>query len=491
MSRIGVIVLLFVSLNCFSQASLKKASAYSKSITAADLKQSLTVLAGPGMEGRETGTPGQVKAADFIEQQMKAAGLLPAVNGSYRQFFPIYRDSVKNASLTINDQPLTWQKDFAAPATNFISNLSFSEITFVNTDDSAWKQNKIDVSGKLVLLYSKKPKEAGGHSPIPFLISAVMKKGAAAALVVDSLMNQELNGDFEYNKMPSKQSINYFTITPEIAASLLDKKMDSSKLPSMVYKMDVSMRYDEKRNTLHSSNVVGYIPGKIKKDEYLVISALHVHIGKKDSVIWYGADDDGSGTVSLLEIAHAFGKARAEGYEPERSIVFLSVSGEEKGLWGSRYYTEHPVFPLSHTTADLNIDMVGRVDSAHIKSDTPNYVYVIGDDRISSELVPMTEIANGYTKLQLDRKFNDPKDPNKFYSRSDHYNFAEKGVPVIFYFNGTHPDYHRVTDTVDKINFDIMAKRAQLVFLTAWQMANSPNLLVRDKPLKKYSNGTN
>lgn len=483
MSILRTAVLTLLSVNCIAQTNLKKAGSYASLITAADLKKNLTILAGPEMEGRETGTEGQRKAAAFIEEQMKSFGLLPAVDGQYQMVFPVYRDSVTDASLSINNQPLTWKTDFTAPASNFKAKLAFSELVFINTEDSAWKQNKIDVTGKLVMFTLTRPKRPEARSPLSGLISAVMKKGAAAALVVDSSLKQELLGDMSYTELPARQNINYFAVSPEVAAKILAAKIDSSKLPAKIYKADVSITYDEQKIKIHSTNVVGYIEGRSKKDEFLIISAHHDHLGKKDSLIWYGADDDGSGTVSLLQIAKAFAKAKADGKGPERSIVFLSVSGEEKGLWGSRYYSEHPLFPLNKTTADLNIDMVGRTDSAHLN--TASYVYVIGDDRLSSELTPITENANAITKLVLDRKYNDPKDPNRFYFRSDHYNFAEKGVPVIFYFNGTHADYHRVTDTVDKINFEEMSKRDKLVFYTAWDIANRPNMLVRDKPLVK------
>ncbi len=220
----------------------------------------------------------------------------------------------------------------------------------------------------------------------------------------------------------------------------------------------------------------------------MVITAHYDHIGKRnDTTIYYGADDDGSGTTGILELAEAFVKAKADGKGPRRSILFMTVSGEEKGLWGSRYYTEHPVYPLDKTTVDLNIDMIGRTGTEYLKDkDSLNYVYIIGDDKLSSDLAPITDqVNNTYMKMKLDRKYNDPKDPNRFYFRSDHYNFAEKGVPIIFYFNGTHADYHRPTDTPDKINYPLMAKRTQLVFYTAWEMANRNDMLKRDIQLEK------
>jgi Zn-dependent M28 family amino/carboxypeptidase len=236
---------------------------------------------------------------------------------------------------------------------------------------------------------------------------------------------------------------------------------------------------------LQSSNVLGVLPGTDKKDEYVFITAHYDHLGKKDSVIYYGADDDGSGTTSVLEIAEAFAEAKQRGYTPKRSVVFMAVSGEEKGLWGSEYYASHAIYPLDKTTVDLNIDMVGRIDPERKYGDSMNYVYTIGEDKLSSDLLNISDsINNKFTKLELDRKYNDPKDPNRFYYRSDHFNFAKNGVPVIFYFNGTHADYHKPTDTVDKINFDLMAKRVKLVFYTAWDMANREAMLKRDIPLK-------
>jgi Zn-dependent M28 family amino/carboxypeptidase len=185
--------------------------------------------------------------------------------------------------------------------------------------------------------------------------------------------------------------------------------------------------------------------------------------------------------VSVIEIADAFMKAKKAGKGPARTIVFMAVSGEEKGLWGSAYYGDNPVFPLDKTTADLNIDMVGRIDPKRKEGDSTNYIYVVGDDKLSTDLRPISESVNKkYTNLELDYKFNDPKDPERIYFRSDHYNFARKGVPIIFYFNGTHNDYHRPTDTPDKINYDLMEKRAKFIFYTAWEMANRPQMLKRD-----------
>ena len=233
-------------------------------------------------------------------------------------------------------------------------------------------------------------------------------------------------------------------------------------------------------NLPDSENIWAYIEGSEKPDEVIVISAHYDHVGKKDNSIFYGADDDGSGTVALLEIAQAFELAKKEGNGPKRSILFLHVTGEEHGLHGSRYYSENPLFPLKNTLANINIDMIGRRDEAHTKSN--NYVYLIGADRLSSELDKIcTEVNEKYVHLNLDYKYNALNDPNNFYRRSDHYNFAKNGIPSVFIFNGTHADYHRKTDTPDKIEYDALVKRTQLAFNIAWELANRENRIVVDK----------
>ena len=178
-------------------------------------------------------------------------------------------------------------------------------------------------------------------------------------------------------------------------------------------------------------------------------------------------------------MAQAFALAKQSGQGPRRSILFLSVTAEEKGLLGSSYYVQHPPIPLNSTITNLNIDMIGRIDGNHRESS--NYVYLIGSDKLSTELHAVSEKVNAtYTELDLDYKYNDENDPNRFYYRSDHYNFAKNNIPIIFYFNGTHADYHRPTDTVDKIEFELLKKRTQLIFHTAWEIANRDDRITVD-----------
>ena len=221
---------------------------------------------------------------------------------------------------------------------------------------------------------------------------------------------------------------------------------------------------------IRGENVLGFIEGSDLKEELIIITAHYDHLGKHDSLIFNGADDDASGVASAMEIAEAFMLAKKDGKGPRRSILIMPVSGEEKGLLGSKYYTDNPVYPLKNTIANLNIDMIGRLDDWH---STGNYVYLIGSDRLSYDLHNINqEVNNKYTKLDLDYKYNDEDDPNRYYYRSDHYNFAKNNIPVIFYFNGVHEDYHRPSDTIEKLDFSKIKTISKLVFLTAWELAN-------------------
>lgn len=228
-----------------------------------------------------------------------------------------------------------------------------------------------------------------------------------------------------------------------------------------------------------SENIWVYFEGGELKEEVIVISAHYDHIGMKNNEIYNGADDNGSGTSALLEIADAFVQAKKAGHTPRRSILFLHVTGEEYGLHGSRYYTANPVLSLENTIANINIDMIGR--RGYGKEANDNYVYVIGSDRLSTDLHKLSEEANKHIGLELDYTYNDLNDPNRFYYRSDHYNFVRKGIPAIFYFDGVHDDYHQTTDTVDKIDFPLLAKRTRLAFVTAWKLANAESRPAVDK----------
>ena len=260
------------------------------------------------------------------------------------------------------------------------------------------------------------------------------------------------------------------------------EKHGISHPPSMSsFYQPVPSAYMSKRKTIpDSENILAFIEGSEKPNEIVVVSAHYDHVGMQGGKIHPGADDDGSGTVAVMAIAQAFQKAKKAGKGPKRSILFLHVTAEEKGLFGSSYYSDNPVFPLANTVVDLNIDMVGRIDPLH--KDNPNFVYVVGSDMLSSQLKEVIERKNKeVSNLFLDYKYDDPKDPDRIYYRSDHYNFAKHNIPIAFFFDGIHEDYHKPTDTPDKIDYPLLQKRAQLVFAAAWDLANRPDRIVVDK----------
>ena len=471
------------------------------------MKKHLYIIAGAEMEGRNTPSSGLDKAADYISVQYKAIGLTPGNNGSYLQTYNLYKDSMTGAKMNINGESMEINKDFQPQANNFSAEMRFSEAVFAgygisdpgNRDD----YTNLNVAGKLVIIADGAPSDykseiRGFASPASSFgkMNAAMSKGAAALMVIYNNFPRNamtVNNNWSPNSFRASQFAFTFSVSETTVSKIMGEdgknvfaKLKDGSLASKTYTTEVEIGYDKLTQTTTASNVIALIEGTDLKDEYVFITSHYDHLGKRGDVIYYGADDDGSGTTGVIEMAEAFAKAKEAGKGPRRTMVFMNVSGEEKGLWGSGYYANHPIFPLEKTTVDLNIDMIGRTDSSRHYGDTLNYVYVVGDDKISSDLKVISEAANKlYTKLELDYTFNDPNDRNRIYFRSDHYNFAAKGVPIIFYYDGMlKADYHKPTDTPDKINYPLMVKRTQLIFYTAWEMANRNDLLKRDIKLE-------
>ena len=259
----------------------------------------------------------------------------------------------------------------------------------------------------------------------------------------------------------------------------------SNEIPSPLGSDDYYQRIPKfyfSKQSPASQNVVAYIEGSEHPEEVVIVSGHLDHLGMSSVATYFGADDNASGTAAIMEMAKAFALAKKEGHGPKRSILFLHLTAEESGLLGSLYYVKHPIYALENTVVDLNIDMIGRVDRIYQEKQEENYIYLIGADRLSSKLHYISEAANAqFTNLTLDYKYNDENDHNRYYYRSDHYNFAYHNIPVIFYFNGDHEDYHQPTDTPDKINYPLLQKRTQLIFSTAWYLANSKDRLEADK----------
>jgi hypothetical protein len=489
------------------------AAKYAGNITPSALKEKLSVLASADMEGRETATPGQKKAAAYIEEQFKKFGLKPGNGNSYQQTYPVYQDALTTKSLLVNCRSFEWDKDFTYQANAMVSgNTKVNNIVFAGfgLDDAANKINDyagLDVKGKLVLVVEGLPEThpaaktaATRTSPgSAFAKTNIARnKGAIGIIIVSKDFPKKMQtptvGNMYLNKINSTSNFIVANVSLEVASAMLGRTstLNIAQINDVVkttYVAEINVNIEKTTAELESSNVIAVLPGTDKKDEYVFLTGHYDHLGKRGDVIWYGADDDGSGSTAVLQMAEAFSKTKGKA-KPRRTIVFMTVSGEEKGLWGSQYYSEHPIFPLEKTSVDLNTDMVGRLDTERKTADSLNYIYVIGHDKLSSELPIINEAVNNkYTKLTLDYKYDDPKDQNRIYYRSDHYNFARKGVPILFFYDGMLlADYHQPSDTVDKINFDLMAKRTKLVFHTAWVMANQDNMLKRDTPLNMPSN---
>lgn len=485
----------------YGKAQQKDPARFAASITADDLKKNLFNIASEEMEGRETATDGQKKAAAYIEYIFRANGLKEIWNGFYQQRFPVFQDSLERASLSINGHEFRRDTDFAVSFNSgFNITLNAGEVLFAGygrSDSTRDDYKNINAKGKIVLIIpgaipkKVKGKKIPGHVPDFFTLQETAGKyGAAALLIVDPRFPRipvPAKGNMYIEDYRSKNIPTTFFISDSAAMLIMGSDFEAIKKnnkielpPSKSYFVNANFEMAKSTEHLESSNVIGMLEGSDKRDEALIITAHYDHLGKRDSTVYFGADDDGSGTVTILQLVKAFAKAAAAGAGPRRNIIFMTVSGEEKGLWGSSYYSEYPAFPLNKTTSDINIDMIGRIESGRM-ADSLNYIYIVGDNRLSSDLRPISEGINKKTlNLSLDYKFNDPNDPERIFYRSDHYNFAKNGVPAVFYFNGLHKDYHRPTDTPDKINYELLAKRAQLIFYTAWEIANRDEMLKRD-----------
>jgi hypothetical protein len=491
--------LLFLSLFGTAAAQAQKVPdprPFAKTITAEDLKKHLYIIASADFEGRETATEGQHKAAAYIENHFKSIGLQPGNGDNYLLLYPVYQDSLLSASLSVNDQAYTLNQDFFAPvAADNNSTLLGSEVVFAGygvSDSTRDDYKGLNVRGRIVVVLNGNPPgtppPAGRRFRGPSKSDIAQRNGAAAILIIQSgNIRPQLTaakGNMTISGYKRTNSISTFYITDKAAQAIFGgdySQLQSGTPATKVYTANIKMEFQKTTGQLQASDVLGFLPGTDLKDQIIVISAHMDHLGKRNGEIYYGADDAGSGTFSILEIASAFAKAKAAGKGPRRSILFLANSGEEEGLWGSQYYTDHPTYALDKTDVDLNIDMIGRIDPNRKQGDSMNYVYVVGSDKLSTDLKPISEGMNQkYSKLELDYKFDDPTDPERIYYRSDHFNFARKGVPIIFYFDGIHADYHKPSDTPDKINYDLLEKRARFVFFTAWEMADRNDMLKRD-----------
>ena len=495
---------------------------YANTIQAKDLESHLNILASDEYEGRETGEKGQKMAAEYIKKHFEKLGLRGPVTSNpdnpYFQPFELEKVYMDKFTITTPGGEVLNVFDEFFPYGKFMINEK-TEVVFVGygiETDTYSDYTGIDVKDKTVMILLGEPKNKKGESLLAdadkskaisaMKIKLAKAKGAKSFILVYEKDAEFIQRNLLFQRYYSKPSLSFpkdpakpktggiIYTTTDAAQKMLGVSKDqwskamkfaSKPKKSIVGKLvasgPIEMVSQIRKKKIITENVLGFLEGTDKKDEVVVLTAHYDHVGIIDGEIHNGADDDGSGTVAVLEMAEAFSKAAAAGHRPRRSILFMTVTGEEKGLLGSEYYSDNPIFPLENTVVNLNTDMVGRIDPDH--EGNPNYVYVIGSDMLSSDLHNLHEevAERNYPKLELDYTYNSDSDPNRYYYRSDHYNFAKHNIPVIFYFNGTHADYHKPTDTVEKINFDKIAHIAKLAFSTAWVIANREARLEVDK----------
>ncbi|WP_339712688.1 M28 family peptidase [uncultured Kriegella sp.] len=480
---------------------------YAESITEAELKEHLYTYASDEFEGRETGQPGQKKAVEYLKAYYQKLGIPAAKkDGDYFQEVPLELSKLPSGSVSVNGEDFPIGQHiltFAAVEGDY------KEIIYAGygIEQDAYSDYKhLDVSGKIVLVKSGEPLNADGNftlsgnneksiwsnmsESIGKRMELASEKGAKGIIFFDlanfgrfknrfEVMRRNDRGRMVLKTNKDAEFVSFFA--DDVFAKAILPTIEKDQKPRQI-PLSLNLKVTSPNNQVESENVVAILKGSEKPEEYVIISSHLDHIGvNADGQINNGADDDGSGSVAMLSIAKAFKMAADAGHGPKRSIVFLHVTGEEKGLLGSQYYTDvEPIFPLENTVADLNIDMIGRIDPK--RDGNRNYIYLIGSDKLSTELHELSEEVNKkYTNIELDYTYNDVNDPNRFYYRSDHYNFAKNNIPIIFYFNGTHADYHKPGDTPDKINYDLLQNRTRLIFYTAWEVANRDKRLAVDK----------
>ena len=475
---------------------------YASSITAEELKEKLYTYASDEFEGRETGTKGQKIAIEYLKNTYTNLGIAAAkADGGYFQNVPLVLVKTPKVSIKIDSSSFEYYKDFISINDAESDTINSNDIVLVGygIKDTRYNDYKeLNVAGKIVVAIGGEPKNengtylisgseviskwSNGRQALKSKQNTAKEMGAKAFFLIDEPLfkryapyyqaRDERAGESNLALDVNENPMYGFLISEAMGAVLLKTKT-------------IEIAFDQVSEPITSENVAAMIKGSEKPDEYIILSAHLDHVGMHDGEVFNGADDDGFGTVAILEIAEAFKAAQDKGQGPKRSIMFLHVTGEEKGLLGSQYYTDYdPIVPLAQTVSNLNIDMIGRTDPKRIEGER-NYIYLIGSDKLSSDLHNISEEMNTkYTNIELDYTYNDENDPNRFYYRSDHYNFAKNNIPIIFYFNGTHDDYHKATDTPDKIEYDLLENRTRLVFHTAWELANRKDTVRVDKAVE-------
>ena len=510
-------------------------------ITAAQLRNYLTFIASDEMEGRDTPSRGLDTTAKFIAMNLTRWGFSPA--GDDRTFFQkigLHRQQIDTTKTTaeINGQKFTVGDDFLPPITTtaIAGPLVYVGRGWIVQSKNIDDYKNIDVKGKIMVVFGQgspiTQAEARAAQPGTIVNPATYAQthGAKGILTIfNPATGQPWDVQRQRTMQPGRTTVEKFESQPpsqtrvvnvfvpnvlisqKMATALFDgEKFDFATIASRTATAEPVAAFDlSASKTVNVSvttgvsqamtqNVVAVWEGSdpVLKHEYVAVGAHYDHVGicapGQADPICNGADDDGSGTTALLGMAEAISHARQR---PKRSVLFVWHCGEEKGLWGSRYFTEYPTIPLNKVVTQLNIDMIGRSkkdgDTNVRNKDLtgPNAIYVIGSTMMSTELGNLAQRVNkSFLNLTYDTKYDDPADPNRFFFRSDHYNYARKGIPIIFFFDGVHEDYHRPGDEPQKIDYDKMEKVARTIYMTLWAVASLPARPKVDKPLPAQLN---
>lgn len=490
-----------------------------ENITALELKEALTDISSDLFEGRETGSPGQEKAALYIADRLHEMGLERAgALQNYYQHMTFTWVKWESLDISLNGRDYKHLQDFLCfqEESHNSPNMKVNDVVYLGygIDDPAYSDYaKARVRGKVVMIYMGEPRDEDGKSyltgradtsawstDIQLKLDAAAKNKVRAVLIVDPNLRNHISANrskvmrqsLSFGKSKAHRTPNSLYISIDLAKQIIGEKEKSFKKNQnkllqtgagrpLHLPVEMVINQHLSKNALYSKNIIALLPGidPVLRDEVVVVSAHYDHLGTRGDDIYNGADDNGSGTVAVMEIMETLAEARDQGMGPKRSVMCVFFTAEEKGLLGSKYYATDPVIPFDQTVVDVNIDMIGRVDPPHETDD--HYIYVIGSDRLSTDLHKINEATNEtFSSLSLDYKYNAKDDPNRIYYRSDHYNFAKNGVPSIFYFSGVHADYHKPTDTVDKIEFKKYTAVTKHIFHTIWELANRQKRIVVD-----------
>jgi hypothetical protein len=504
-----------------------------ETITAAELKDYLSFVASDEMEGRADPSRGLDITAKFIATVLSRAGARPAGDdGTYFQRITLRKDKVvaDGTQVDVGGATFTYGKDFLAqgPGGTVSGSMVFAADGWFVRNKNADAYRGLDPKGKIVIITQGtlppgvSYNDLGGKQGEDWIepVAYARQKGAVGIVMLRSLLTQATPEAMDRTRKSAEEGRYYpeklqragqglpmilanlplaqaiFNGQRETARTILMNFPDGAA-PVKPFELNpdkkISVTVKATSESVATQNVVAVVEGSdpVLKNEYVALGAHYDHVGTGRPVngdaIYNGADDDGSGTVALVTMAEALMKAPRH---PKRSILFVWHMGEEMGLWGSQYFTTFPTVPLDRVVAQLNIDMIGRskpagdTDARDKDLSGPNEVYVIGSKLMSTALGELSEAVNaGYQKLSFNYKYDDPKDPQQFFYRSDHINYARKNIPIIFYFTGVHADYHQPGDEVSKIDFAKYEKITRTIYATMWEIGEMKTRPKVNKPL--------